>query len=504
MTTPLRVLSIDTPASLGLVTEDPALATDPRIAITLDNAVYDFQGRVCAREGWVSLTTSGSHSDSTDALFEYVESSSSTRIISAAGGALYEGTSTLTDVSGTLTPSDDDWLLVNFNGKCIGVQSGENMIVKSGSGNFADVVAGSGSLPAGGIALSAWGRLWVSDSSDSIVKFSGLLDETDWGGAGAGSFNLDEVWPDGLDYIVGLAEWQDRLVIFGRRSILIYVNPADPTDTAFALDDVVRVGCVSHKSIQPVGNDLFFINTDGLHSLARAIQYENVPQEPLAAGVRTKLADDIAQVIATPEVIHAAYSPLHGFYLARIGSKYWHFDTKQAGARPSQWAGIGFSSLHAATNGALYLGQTGVIGQYSGYNDDTDTYQWRYKGAFLDLARGREVFPKTLRATLLSTGDYVVSVLMAYDYVPDENVAQYEMMTARTVSEWQPADVATTSVHEWGTAEWSGGSTSVNIAEFDLMGAGSLVQVGMNVTIDGHSFCLQRLDLTSRTGRIAA
>lgn len=496
--------TLSAPGSLGLSTEDPALATDPNVAWELDNAAYDNHGRVCARKGWAALTTTGDHSDSVDAVFEYVKSNTVKHIISAAGNKVYSGTTTLTNITSTTAPTNDDWVFTNFNGKVVGTQASHTPIVWSGTSVFTDITASAGTLPTGGISTSAFGRLWVTDANDSAVKFSDSLDETDWGGAGAGSIDFTLVWPDGLDKVMGMAEWQGRMVFFGERSTLIYSGPEDPTASTFVLDDIIRVGCVAHKSIAAAHNDLLFLAVDGLHSLQRAIEFSNAPQEALALGVRTALAADVAQVLTTPEAIHCEYSRLDGFYLARLGTKYWHIDLKAEVARASRWIGIGFKSLHSATDGTLYFGQTGVIADYSGYTDDTSTYTWRYKSAFLSLADGREIYPKTGKAVVVSTGGYVLSMTAAYDYIPDEHISQCTLDLARTIAEWQPADVATTAAHEWGTAEWSGGPSIVALVTFDLFGAGELVQFGLQAEINGSALCLQRIEIISRLGRIAA
>ena len=507
MSSALRIGSIQTPASLGLNTEDPALSEDPRIALVLTNAAWDGQGRVCARRGWNDPITTGSHAASTDAIFEYVESATSSRIVSAAGGKLYEfdGTDTLTDETGTLTPSDDDWQFLNFNGKCIGVQAGETPIQKTGAASFADISASSGSLPTGNAGLSAWGRLWVTDADEIAIKWCATLDETDWGGAGAGSLDTTEVWPDGADKVVALAEWQDRLVIFGTRSVLIYSGAEDPTASSFALVETLRVGCLARDSVVGVADDLIWLSVDGLHSMRRAIEFSNLPHQGLALGVKQNISEDISLAINTPETIRAGYSRVYGLYMLRIGNQYWGFDVREGIFRPTRWTGIGFTSLCEAADGTIYFGQSGTIGVYQDYDDDGSSYQFNYKSAYLNLAEGREVFPKTARVTVVSTGDYQVSMGVSYDYIPDEESSTYTIAeAAKTVAEWQPPDVATTSENEWGTAEWSGSSTSVIVAPFDLSGAGSRVQLSFNVNINGHGLCLQRIDVTSRLGRIAA
>src|SRR6185437_4788529 len=115
-------------------------------------------------------------------------------VISTGGNSIYAGTTSLTNITGTLTPTADNWKFVNFNGLCYGLQSGHPLIQYTGTGNFTAVSAASGSVPNGNELLSAFGRLWGSDSTGQVLKYSQLLDATNWSVTGAGSFNLTSVW----------------------------------------------------------------------------------------------------------------------------------------------------------------------------------------------------------------------------------------------------------------------------------------------------------------------
>jgi len=177
MPTPLQILPIRAPGSFGLDTARQAALDDPRWASDLSNAVFDDAGRVAARKGLTALTTTGAHSSDTAVIHEYIIDKDSSQIISAAGLKLYEGTTTLTeitDIEGGGTA--DDWQFANFNGKLIGFQQGHQPIVYTGTGTFSDLNEVSGVAPTGNAGLAAFGRLWGVDADKTTVKWSGSLD----------------------------------------------------------------------------------------------------------------------------------------------------------------------------------------------------------------------------------------------------------------------------------------------------------------------------------------
>lgn len=75
------------------------------------------------------------------------------------------------------------------------------------------------------------------------------------------------------DSITGISEFeQDRLVMFTQDRAIVYV--IDPDISQWALDRSVniKVGCVSHNTIQNAGTDLLFCSRTGVHSIRRSTQ----------------------------------------------------------------------------------------------------------------------------------------------------------------------------------------------------------------------------------------
>ena len=92
-------------------------------------------------------------------LYLFKPLSGSNKVISAADNKLWEGTTTLSNITGAVAVTANKWKFVTFNGACYGLQASHALIKYTGSGNFANVTAGAGSVPDGNELLSAFGRL---------------------------------------------------------------------------------------------------------------------------------------------------------------------------------------------------------------------------------------------------------------------------------------------------------------------------------------------------------
>jgi len=525
MTAPLHPIILNAPGSLGLNTEQAGASIDPNYALELTNAAFDSAGRMAARKGWAYETAVGNrHAAAVGSIGEFTKDKDSAFIIHGADNKLYvsdDGGGTpapdltnLTDRTGTNTPTANDWRFLNFNGSAVAVQAGHiPQVWDASSGNFADITttngAGAADADWGNAGLSAFGRLWVTDDTETVIYVCPTLmnlSSGDWGAAGGASINTAEVWPDGLDRIVALAEWQDRLVILGRRSVLIYVGPEDPTATTFELDDIVQgAGCVARDSVVGIGNDLLYLSDDGLRSLSRGIAFDTLPYQEISLAVRTELADDIASAVSSPATIKCGASRTESLYLARIGSSYWAFDIRGLvgqsnefrSLRASQWDAIAFTAITGSEDGTLYLGQTGGVASYQGHQDNGSAYTWRYRSTWLELDQGAFVVPKYARVTFVTETDYAVSMKFSYGF--DDGSFQSTSATtgeARSVAEY--------NIAEYGIGEYSGGGTRVNQETFQLGGFGDRLQLGLTIEIDGDALAVQRIDIFAKRGRLAA
>lgn len=520
MTAPLVPLSIKAPGVWGLNTEEAAGSIDPRWALQLDNAVFDASGRMAARQGWAYSTSSGNrHSSDIESIFEYQQSATVSWIVSAANNKLYTsddaGTpaapdpTNLNERTGTNTPTDNHWQWTNYQGSIVGGQAGHIPQYLSdpatAATNFADMSTtncafGTSDADFGNSILSAAGHLWVTDDTETQILISPLqmsISAGDW--ASATQVDTAEHWPDGYDTIVAMAEWQNRLVVFGTRSILIYTGIVDPGND-LALEDVITAsGCIARDSVVSVGTDLLYLARDGLRSLARGIQFSTLPLQQLSRPVRQRLISDI-QAVTDVNDIKCGYSRRHALYIARLQSTYWAFDVRapleRGELRASRWFGIGFKSLAPSADGTLYLGQNGGVATYSGYVDNASAYQFRYRSTWTEAEADRTLIPKYALLVFDTPGNYTVTVRWAFDFIEDYESASFQLMPARTLAEW--------NVAEWGIGEWSGGASAIQRGRVQLGGYGDRMQIGINVQINGYAFALLRIDGFAKLGRFAA
>lgn len=362
---------------------------DPRWCTQADNLVFDTKGRLSLRAGLVeAISTGGSGSWFDGKLFEYTNTSGTTVMIVSWGAKIYtwvEGSGTITNVTGSLTITANNWKFVNFNGLCYGLQTGHPLIVYTGSGNFTTVAAASGSVPNGNELLSAFGRLWGSDSTGQILQYSQLLDATNWNVTGAGSFNLTSVWANGTDQIVSLVAFNNYLLVFGTRNIIVWQDGSgsvlgmNPINMA-VLTQLAGIGAVNRDVVQNIaGSDVAFLDNTGVHSLQRALTRGADVLQNFSTNVRDDLITTLTTLptLGGATQITSAYSPVYGFYILSFGTgtltrTSYIFDTRLTlpdGAwRVTKWPwadNLPVSFCAAKSNLAMYiLDQAGNIDTY--------------------------------------------------------------------------------------------------------------------------------------------
>lgn len=214
---------------------------DPGWAIVCQNFVFDITGRLAARNGWLSQTgvrlsfamtftaspaglsgtltsnwaqasgggqivfSDGEYTDATVvngspsvtwitqitgsptvtatfypaicAIGELALASGATFVVSAANNKLYSGTATLTDITGGLTITANNWQFVTFNGKIYGIQTGHPLIVWDGvAGSFvAAPLASPKSFTASLAPATNGGTLTVTAVASGVLGSGDLI-----------------------------------------------------------------------------------------------------------------------------------------------------------------------------------------------------------------------------------------------------------------------------------------------------------------------------------------
>ena len=541
MPTPLIPVTFQNPGHHGLNTTDSSNLLEATWATELNNAVFDNAGRIAARKGWVKLTTAGTPGAYNIEQLHCFEDGANTVLISASNGEIYFGTTTLTNKTGALAPTANRWQFVNWNDgsntKILGWQTGHSPIVSTvttGTPNdFTAIVASSGSVPTGDCCMVAWGRVWASTSDNLSIKYSGLLNETQWASGGAGSIDTRYYWPGGGDFIVALAMYQDYLVVFGRRNILLYGGTLSPSSALTLVDKIEGVGCVARDSIQGLGNDLIFLSETGLRSMSRTLTTDRssgskIPVQEVGAQVRDEL---VGYISGNENLIRSCYNAEQGFYLLVIPESSDHvsfiFDLKGLktqnvlgsntfdidNARVAKWIGWDAFSVAYGRNGVMYGGfkntadsNNRVVGYYGGYLDNTSTYTFSYRSPWIDMGAAdgsvSGAFIKIPKEAVIYTVGGLgntYTFTWGFDFSPIFNNYNVAIPSSGSTSaEWGQSGT------EWGIAQW-GYSTSLTLtrSKAHMQNSGQIMQLGLSIPINSNAFSLQRIDVYLKKGRTA-
>jgi hypothetical protein len=505
---PLVPLTLVGPGIAGLNTQTASTLLGPEWATEAKNMVFDDAGRLSARLGWASITsTPMSGNPEPEHVFEYLTLAGASTIVSAAGNKLWSGTTAPADITGAVTVTANNWQFQNYNGNVVALQASHALITWNGAGNFANVTAASGTVPNGNCLLAAFGRLWGTTSDGQTLKYCGLLDQTNWGAAGSGSFNLTHVWSNGVDQIQAVAQFESFLVVFGKRHVILI---EDGSGSIIGLDPlnaqvskvIAGVGCIARDSIQTIdGNDLFFLSNSGLQSLVRAIELAGNPTRDVSKNIRDTFMVDVAQT--TLSQIRSTYNPRRGFYLLLLpgATNIYCFNTKLAlpdeTLRITEWTSFIPRSLLTLVDGVtLYCGKAGKIYNHANNLDDAAAYRIIYNSGWLvvnEEVRDRLKMLKKIASIVFING----AANIVYKWGFDFRDLNYSL--TKTTSSGNPGA-------EWGLGEFGlgefGGSVGLNEFEIPGLGSGQFIKIGVECDINNTELALQQLQLFCKVGRL--
>lgn len=554
------------------------VAEDFRWAQEATNCVIDESGRLAARKGRKHLTTTAlSGLPDVQALAEYIPTSGASTIVSAANNKLYTGTTSLTDHTGTAAGvtgiTANHWQFQNINGKLVGFQAAHDPIVSTG-GDFAllqqsitswttghayvvgDVVKATATnktlyfhcttagtshatteptwnttpgatttdntvtwttrtFPNGNVCHAAFGRIWVTASADNtVIEFSDTLLPHIFRGGAAGTLDLKTVWSG--DSVQAIASFENLLVIFGKKTILLYTGPDDPSTMTLA-EKIEGTGCIARDSVAVTGNDIVFLSASGVRSLARTVSAGG--KEPL--GDKSKNVRDYLMGLIANETmanVKAAYHEADGFYVLALpaSGKEFVFDTRypleDGSFRVTTWSNFNATSLLSASDRILYAGYTGLIAKYSDYNDyivdattrasSASTYNHRYRSTWSnfgkDVAQLYKIL-KNMRAVVYTTFLYTINFSFGTDFDESSSISvsttlgSIDLETGGAPAEWNAA--------EWNVGEWSGTTAGFAAVRASPSGHGTDVKFGWDVTINGAQLGFQEVNLLAKLGR---
>ncbi len=539
MPQPQKNINVGAPGFLGLNTQASPIGMDISYAALADNCVIDELGRVSSRKGFQAVTllpeAVGNMDDNPiETVYEYVERDG-TRTLLLAG---YDDSNAetiwsqdedgnLTDL-GSPTATANNWMFTSLSDECFFTQSAHDVHYYDGS-TLAPMTqqpsAATNGLTDPDIIISGFGHLFVAGGVGDLerVQWSMLTaagtsmatNATAWTGTATGSIDVSEYWPNGSDEIVSLAVHNGQLVIFGKRSILLYTVPTDPNGAGvgpvnmYLQDTIDNIGCIARDSVVSTGTDLLFLSASGFRSLNRTIQEKSVPLGDRSANVRDELA---AAVKASNLPIRAAYSDEDAFVTLFLPHttdslcRTYVFDTRGAlenGAwRSTKWLGEGLRCAVRTDAGDFLLGRTGGLYKYTG-GDDTSIHSGEStpRGVVMDYKTHPQTFgqpahvkfPKELDFTMIGGANATVTVSWSYDYTDKVSTA-----VVGRVGELG----GVYGVGEYGTATYGEAGGLVSDEKVKLWGSGRNVAFGFTGVILETPVSIQELNIQAQLGRL--
>jgi hypothetical protein len=518
MTQALKTFSVQAPGFFGLNTQDSPLTLEAGYASIATNCVIDQYGRIGARKGFSRVNASSGNLGANDikVIHELVQLDGTLTVLFAGNNKLFklDGSNAVVELTygggGTApTITNSNWQCASLNGITYFFQSGFDPLIYDPAVStttfrrVSEKTGYTGTVPLGNIVISAFGRLWVADTTaDNVtISFSDLLAGHNWTAGTSGTLDVSRVWANGADQIMGLGAHNNYLVIFGKRQILVYQGATTPSTMSLA-DTIGNIGCLSRDSIVSTGSDIVFLSNSGVRSLLRTIQEKSAPLRDLSKNVRNDLMTYVAgETLAN---IKAVYSEVNAFYLLTlpVAKQVYVFDTKaqlqDGSARVTTWDSIEPTALLAKRNGDLLIGKNGYVGKYGTYLDHASTYRFQYYTNYADLGDANVTsILKKISVVVIGGTNQILTIKWSYDFS-----AQYYSTQAT---------IPISTIAEYGMAEYGANgipvayySTGIQIGTLvgQASGYGKVVQTAYEIEINGSAISIQKIEIQAKNGKL--
>jgi hypothetical protein len=317
-----------------------------------------------------------------------------------------------TAVAGTTT--NNNWQFATLNSRVFFAQKSQALTCLNESTFAVESIVGQPWTTSPNVLLAASGRLWAADDEPGSVRYkvwwSNLLDGKAWNSGDAGSLDLRNVWPRGQDFIVALAMMNDRLIVLGRNSLLLYTLPSDRDPASMTLtDSMAGLGCTARDSVMVVGDALYFLSDNGIYRLPGLAQVTSLLR---LEKVSKLVEDNVVSTYASETLaqVRAGYYPQEGWYVlnAPTANKCYCVNTKRAIPElevpiitPWTNTNMPFRGFAFDKSGNWYCAGTNGVHKYTGYTPDgsSNAYTFEFDTQWLNF--GDESRLKNLKSATL-------------------------------------------------------------------------------------------------------
>lgn len=395
----LRSKTVKYPGVHGLNTLDATLSDEEkRFGDIILNGIVGSDGRLASRKDFVNQTTG--FSGTLKSVYSWRQSTGAEVIMSAAtDGKIYSGVGTLTQRWAS------SGVLANVQFATLGqylfmAQAGSELKSFDNGYSNATLVGAASNWTTPNVVIAAYGRVWVADDAAGnnrhTIWWSALLNGLAWNSGDAGNISLAEAWPKGQDSIIALAAAFGRLVVFGRKSILLYTLPADNNPASMTLTDVIEdMGCVARDSVCVTDTGILFLSDNGIYRIDKLGQTTSL----LTPKQVSMLYNDevLAQIaVETPTSIRGGFYPTEGVYLLSFPTSNVTFAVHTKKIVPdfdvpvgAIWNNVGrpFYGFAFDKDRNFYSAGVNGIHKYTGYTPDgaSNAYTFTWGGQWMPI-----------------------------------------------------------------------------------------------------------------------
>lgn len=215
----------------------------------------------------------------------------SKEFVCVAGTKIYKDVSnTWTDITGAVTITagqNNVFTFTTFKDTMVATNGVDVPIKWTGTGNAAVL---GGSPPTAPYIYRKWNRLFLTGHSGLIIRYSALGDHETWAAG-------NTITPDsyGDEYVTGLGEWRDYLMLLTNKRIVPVSYTGDETAPfAWASLAPLMVGCVHQRAFANIGDDAVFMSDKGIHSVNITERYGDFEEKFLSYSKIKNLFDGLA------------------------------------------------------------------------------------------------------------------------------------------------------------------------------------------------------------------
>ncbi|NDD53715.1 hypothetical protein EBZ39_07525 [bacterium] len=163
-------------------------------------------------------------------------------------------------------------------------------------------------------------RITAKDDIQDLTTFQNTLD--------ASAYNFGQLQPIG-DTLISMTTYQRFLVVAGKRYVYVFsgVDPIQDTSTSvvsFAPVIVYPQGLVSRFGIISNGNELMFVNPDGLLNASVGSNNNSLVSGNLSEVIKSRVRSQIAQTAA--DDIQVIFYPRRNWMMFKIGGIIYNFN----------------------------------------------------------------------------------------------------------------------------------------------------------------------------------